>query len=62
MKDTHTENFKTLFLYGEQENGERLVKLYKPLVIRQIRSGHLTYNMVTVVDNMVFYNWNFPKE
>ena len=56
MKDTHTENFKTLFLYGEQENGERLVKLYKPLVIRQIRSGHLTYNMVTVVDNMVFYN------
>ena len=33
MKDMHTENFKTLFLYWEQENGERLVKLYKPLVI-----------------------------
>ena len=33
--------------------GDRLIKRYKLLAVRWIRSMDLTYNMVIIVDNMV---------
>lgn len=39
------------YIFKLRENGKRLVKGYKLLIIRSIRSEDLKYDMVTVVNN-----------
>ena len=49
---------------GEADrNRERLVKGDKLLIIRWMKSEHLMYNMVAIVDNTVlyWYNWNMLR-
>ena len=41
---------------------ERLVKRYKLSTTSWIRFEDLMYNMVTIVDNTVLYNWNLLSE
>ena len=43
---------------GSGEKREKLVKAYKLSAIRWIKSEDLMYNMMTVVDNIVLYDWS----
>lgn len=45
---------------GEGER-EQLAKAYKHSATRWMRSGNLTYNTGTPVDNSASYSWNFPR-
>lgn len=48
-------------MVGSGGNGERLPKGYKLLVTTQVGSEDLIYNMVTIFDNSVLYNWNLVR-
>lgn len=47
---------------GIGRNSEMLVKGYTVSVIRLFRPKDLIYNIVTIVDNTLLYNWNLLRE
>ena len=62
LKNKHTNKRVEKWFPGYGGYKERLVKGHKRSTIRWIRSQHLTYNMITIADNSVWYNWKLLRE